>query len=110
MKASGIQASSGIAELNVRLSRQREAVDEEWPEEQPGAPREGQEREDHPAERARPDAGQCSAQLEADLEEAKAEQDTQRQTKATAAGSERTNPCVRQDQQAVPPRSSPHTG
>ena len=44
------------------------------------------------------------------LDWTKAEQDTQRSTTDTAAGSERTHPCFLQDQQAVPPRSSPHTG
>ena len=44
------------------------------------------------------------------VDRTKAEQDTQRSTTDTAAGSERTPPCFLQDQQAVPLRSSPHTG
>ena len=44
------------------------------------------------------------------VDQARAEQDTQQQTKATTAGSEGTNLCVLQDQQAVPSRPRPHTG
>ena len=44
------------------------------------------------------------------VDQAKAEQETQRPTKATVAGSKRMNPGVQQDQQAGPQRSNPHTG
>ena len=44
------------------------------------------------------------------VDQTKTEQDTQRPTTDTAEGSERTNPCVLQDQQVAPSRASPHTG